>query len=286
MSKKWFEEQLEVQSGRMVKLQYHHRLESIQSKFQKIDVYDTVSFGKMLVHDDVIMLTEADETHYHEMIVHVAMTVHPNPRRVLVIGGGDGGTLREVLKHKEVETAHLCEIDGDVIEICKKFFPNLSSSFDDPRVEVFLDDGAQFVQKRQDYYDIIIVDSSDPIGPAEVLFQERFYRSMYNALTEDGIVVSQSESFMYHRDVIEEMVTFNKKIFPVFGYYYTMVPTYPSGVIGFSFCSKKYDPITDFNIQKAEALTGLQYYNKDIHKSSFILPQSFTVFLERILSGK
>lgn len=282
MSKKWFEELLEVQAGRVVKIQYMDHLESIQTKFQKIDVYDTLPFGKMLVHDDVIMLTETDETHYHEMIVHVAMTVHPNPRRVLVIGGGDGGTLREVLKHKEVESAHLCEIDGDVIEICKKYFPNLSCSFHDPRSEVFLDDGAQFVKERKNLYDIIIVDSSDPVGPAEVLFQEEFYRSMFNALTQDGIVVTQSESFLYHREVIEELATFNKKIFPHYSYYYTMVPTYPSGVIGFSFCSKKYDPILDFKPERAGALAGLEYYNEEIHKASFALPESFAAFLRSI----
>lgn len=282
MSKKWFEESLEVQAGRVVKIQYMDHLESIRSKFQKIDVYDTVPFGKMLVHDDVIMLTETDEAHYHEMIVHVAMTVHPHPHRVLVIGGGDGGTLREVLKHEEVETAHLCEIDGDVIEICKKHFPDLSCSFDDPRSRVFLDDGAQFVKQRKNEYDIIIVDSSDPIGPAEVLFQEPFYRSMFDALTADGIVVTQSESFLYHREVIEELATFNKKIFPHYSYYYTMVPTYPSGVIGFSFCSKKYHPIMDFKPERAAAITGLEYYNDEIHKASFVLPQTFAAFLKSI----
>jgi len=278
----WFEEQLELKKGRLIKIQYKELLESVQSQFQKIDVYDTVPFGKMLVHDNVIMLTEFDETHYHEMIVHVALNVHINPQRLLVIGGGDGGTLREVLKHNQVQSAHLCEIDGQVIEVCKKYFPNLSCSFDDPRVEVFLEDGAEFVKKRENFYDIIIIDSSDPIGPAEVLFQEQFYKNMFNALTHDGIVITQSESFMYHRDVIKNIVSFNKKIFPHYFYYYTMVPTYPSGVIGFSFCSKKYHPIKDFNPEKANALTGLKYYNKEIHKAAFILPQGFTEYLKNI----
>jgi spermidine synthase len=278
----WFEEQLELKKGRLIKIQYKELLESVQSQFQKIDVYDTVPFGKMLVHDNVIMLTEFDETHYHEMIVHVALNVHINPQRLLVIGGGDGGTLREVLKHNQVQSAHLCEIDGQVTEVCKKHFPNLSCSFDDPRVEVFLEDGAEFVKKRENFYDVIIVDSSDPIGPAEVLFQEQFYKNMFNALTHDGIVITQSESFMYHRDVIKNIVSFNKKIFPHYFYYYTMVPTYPSGVIGFSFCSKKYHPIKDFNPEKANALTGLKYYNKEIHKAAFTLPQGFTEYLKNI----
>ena len=277
----WFEEQLELKDGRMIKIQYKELLDSVQSQFQKIDVYDTVSFGKMLVHDDVIMVTEFDEANYHEMIVHVALNVHAHPRQVLVIGGGDGGTLREVLKHKQVQTAHLCEIDGQVIEICKKHFPNLSCGFDDPRVAVFLEDGAEFVRKRENFYDVIIVDSSDPIGPAEVLFQEQFYKNMSNALTHDGIVITQSESFHYHRHIIKNIVASNKKIFPRYFYYYTMVPTYPSGVIGFSFCSKKYHPIEDFNPGKADALTGLKYYNKEIHKAAFVLPQGFTEFLEK-----
>ena len=278
----WFEELLEVSKGRAIKIQYNQLLESYQSPFQKIDIYDTIPFGKMLVHDDVIMVTEFDEAHYHEMIVHVALNVHPDPKRVLVIGGGDGGTLREVLKHKEVETAHICEIDEDVIRLCKKHFPNLSSSFNDNRTEVFCEDGAQFIQKNQGFYNVIIVDSSDPIGPAEVLFQEKFYRAMYDALTDDGIVITQSESFHYHQNVIRDIVAFNRKIFPLYHYYYTMVPTYPSGVIGFSFCSKKYHPINDFKPERVAALKDLKYYSKDIHNACFILPNAFSRFLENL----
>jgi spermidine synthase len=278
----WFEELLEVKDGRVLKIEYKQLLESRRSRFQKIDVYDTVSYGKMLVHDDVIMLTEFDEAHYHEMIAHVALNVHPNPERVLVIGGGDGGTLREVLKHNEVQTAHLCEIDGDVIQLCKKHLPKLSCSFDDPRVEVFEEDGAEFVKQRTNYYSTIIVDSSDPIGPAEILFQEQFYRSMFDALTHDGIVVTQSESFLYHRDIIRNIASFSKKIFPVYFYYYTLVPTYPSGLIGFSFCSKKYNPLTDIRQEKAESLEDLKYYSPSIHKASFALPRDFAAFLEKI----
>ncbi|NIM11823.1 MAG: polyamine aminopropyltransferase [Candidatus Aminicenantes bacterium] len=277
---KWFEELLEAEDGRIVKIAYKDLLASHQSKFQKIDIYDTVAFGRMLVHDEVIMLTEADEAHYHEMIVHVAMNVHPNPQRVLIIGGGDGGTLREVLKHKQVQTAHLCEIDGDVIRLCKKYLPNLSFSFADPKAEIFREDGAQFIKKKKNFYHVIIVDSSDPIGPAEVLFKEQFYRDMFAALTGDGIVVTQSESFLFHKDIIKDIASFSRKIYPIYFYYYTMVPTYPSGVIGFSFCSKKYHPINDFKPEKVDALEGLKYYSKDMHKAAFVLPQGFAMFLE------
>jgi spermidine synthase len=275
----WFEEQLEINSGRSVKIMIKQLLESYRSPFQKIDIYETVPYGRMLVHDNVIMLTEFDESHYHEMISHVALNVHPAPQRVLIIGGGDGGTLREVLKHKEVQTAHLCEIDADVIRLCQKYFPGISAGFQDSRTEIFCEDGAEFIKKRKNYYSIIIVDSSDPIGPAEVLFKENFYRDMFNALTEDGIVITQSESFHFHQAIIKQIATFCRKIFSIYHYYYALVPTYPSGMIGFSFCSKKYDPLVDIKMEKIQRLNSLKYYNPGIHKASFALPQSFLQFL-------
>lgn len=278
----WYEEQLEIKNGRAFKVQYKQLLESYRSPFQKIDIYESVPFGKMLVHDGVLMLTEFDEPHYHEMIVHPALNVYPEPRNVLVIGGGDGGTLREILKHKEVRTAHLCEIDNDVIRLCKKHFPNLACSFDDPRTEVFTEDGAQFIKKYRDFYNVIIVDSSDPVGPAEVLFREAFYRDMFDALTDDGIVITQSESFLYHQDTIGDIAGFSRKIFPRYHYYYTLVPTYPSGVIGFSFCSRKYHPLDDLRPEKIEHLRDLKYYSKEIHSGSFALPLAFSKYLEKL----
>ncbi len=271
----WFEEKLEVKEGRVLKIKYKKLLKSVKSEFQKIDVYDTYSFGKMLVHDEVIMLTEFDESHYHEMIVHPALFTHPNPQRVLIVGGGDGGTMREVLKHKEVKEAHLCEIDKTVVDVCKEFFPNLSKSFNDKRAKLFFEDGAKFVEEKKSHYDVIIVDSSDPIGPAEVLFKEKFYRDMYNSLKDDGIVITQSESFIYHKNIIEDIARFSKKIFPFYSYYYTLVPTYPSGLIGFSFCSKKYNPLKDLNETRIKTFENLKYYNEKIHYSAFNLPQSW-----------
>jgi len=271
----WFEEKLELKEGRVLKIKYKKLLKSVKSEFQKIDVYDTYSFGKMLVHDEVIMLTEFDESHYHEMIVHPALFTHPNPERVLIIGGGDGGTMREVLKHKEVKEAHLCEIDKTVVDVCKEFFPELSKSFNDKRAKLFFQDGAKFVEEKKNYYDVIIVDSSDPIGPAEVLFKEKFYRDMYNSLKQDGIVITQSESFIYHKDIIEDIASFSKKIFPFYSYYYTLVPTYPSGLIGFSFCSKRYNPLKNLNETRIKEFEDLKYYNKRIHYSAFNLPQSW-----------
>ncbi len=277
---KWFEEQLEVKDGRIMKIGYTNKIASMKSEFQQIDVYQTQAFGRMLVLDDVIMVTEFDEANYHEMIVHVPMTIHPDPRSVLVIGGGDGGTLREVLKHESVKRADLCEIDPGVVEVSKKHLPGLAESFDDERVTVFYEDGAAFVKKHKDTYDLILVDSSDPIGPAEVLFQEAFYRDMYNALTVDGIVATQSESFHYHRSIIRKIAEFSRRIFPVYEYYYTMVPTYPSGVIGFSFCSKSRHPLKDFNAFRAKHLSALKYYNPAIHRAAFNLPEQFRKSLQ------
>lgn len=269
----WFEEALDVAAGRAVRIQYNEHRETVQSRFQKISVYDTVPFGRMLVHDDVIMLTEADEAHYHEMIVHVAMNVHPAVRRVLVVGGGDGGTVREVLRHETVERVDLCEIDDQVVEVCRRHFPAMAGSFADPRVRLFFEDGAAFIERHPDEYDLIVVDSSDPIGPAEVLFRRRFYESLAAALRPDGIAVTQSESMHYHGPIIRELARFCREIFPVYGYYYALVPTYPSGTIGFSFCSRKYHPVRDLDRRKAGRLEGLKYYTPEIHCAAFVLPR-------------
>jgi len=275
----WFEEQLDVSLGRIFKVAYSDKLESVRSPFQKIEVFQTLSFGKMLVHDDVIMVTEKDEAHYHEMIAHVALTIHPNPEKVLVIGGGDGGTMREVLRHRQVKTAHLCEIDEMVVRVCQKHFPNLASSFTDRRVGLFFEDGATFILAHPHEYDVIIVDSSDPIGPAEVLFRREFYQGMADALKPDGIAVTQSESLHYHGSIIGKLASFCREIFPIYRYYYALVPTYPSGLIGFSFCSRQYDPLVDFDERRAERLGHLRYYTPAIHRAAFTLPAFCRDFL-------
>jgi spermidine synthase len=272
-SQLWFEEMLELNAGRTLKIKINCLIEQCDSPFQRIEIYETKPFGRMLVLDGVIMCTEWDEHAYHEMITHVPLCVHPSPRRVLVIGGGDGGTVREVLRHPGVQLVHLCEIDGEVVRLSKKHLPSLASALDDPRVTVYNEDGAKFVQERKGGYDVIIVDSSDPIGPAEVLFSEEFYVSMKESLGDDGIAVTQAESFFYHGDIVHRLTGFARKHYSVPGYYFTVVPTYPSGVIGFTFCSKKYDPLRDFNEEKAKSLLPkLKYYNPGIHRGSFALP--------------
>jgi len=260
----WFGDQYEKEKGRYLQIKGDKVLKKVISPFQEICVVDTPAFGKVLINDGIIMLTEADEAGYHEMITHVPLCVHPLPMDILVIGGGDGGTVREIIKHSSVNRVDVCEIDKMVIEICREYFPNLANSFNHKKVH--------FLENRANQYDIIIVDSSDPIGPGTTLFTENFYNSLFKALKEDGIAVTQLESIFWHADFIKSTFGFIKKIFPKSFYYYTMVPTYPSGVIGFSFCSKKYHPIENFIAERANQLSSLEYYHSGIHRAAFTLP--------------
>lgn len=270
----WFYDSAEFSYGCKLGVKIKDVLCHYRSRFQEIAVFETERLGRMLVLDSVTMLTEFDEFAYHEMIAHVPMLVHPNPSRVLVIGGGDGGTIREILKHPEVREVHLCEIDPEVIVACRKLLPSLASSFDDPRVQVFAEDGAKFVKKHPGKYDVIIVDSTDPFGPGEVLFQRAFYVDMKKALNrKGGVVVTQCESLYFHKEVIRGVGSFAKKIYPKVGYYYTNVPTYPSGMIGFYFCSTAYDPIRDLHVERAVQVPDLKYYTPEVHRAAFVLPR-------------
>ncbi len=268
----WFGDQYERENGRYLQIKVDNVLERVMSPFQEICVVNSPAFGKVLINDGIVMLTEADEAGYHEMIAHVPLCTHPKPERVLVIGGGDGGTVREIIKHAQIDRVDVCEIDEQVIEICRRHFPSLASSFDHNKVHLFFQDGAQFLTTKKNQYDVIIVDSSDPIGPGTTLFTDQFYQSIFYALKEDGIAVSQMESIFWHSGFIQKNFLFIKKIFPFTSYYYTMVPTYPSGMIGFSFCSKKYHPILDFKPERVTELPDLKYYHADLHKAAFILP--------------
>jgi len=271
--KHWFEEKEEVTRGRGLRIEIKEKLYDHQSKFQHIQVFETKAFGRMLVLDDCVMLTDYDEFAYHEMIAHVPINSHPNPKKVLVIGGGDGGVVRELVKHPEIEEIYEAEIDSEVVDVSKKYFPNISSGYNDPRVKVFYQPGEDFI-KEHNGFDIIIVDSPDPIGPAKELFTEKFYKNIKSALNDDGILVTQSESMFYFQKLIANLSKFIPKIFPLYKHYYTLVPTYPSGTIGFSFCSKKYGPIKNFDRKRAEEVSkkGLKYYNPDLHIASFSLP--------------
>jgi len=265
----WFTELNKERVGLTLKVS--RVLYSVVSDFQRIDVIETEEFGKALVLYGSIMITEKDEFVYHEMISHIPLAVHPAPSRVLIIGGGDGGALREVLKHPQVETARIVEIDPKVVEVCKRFFPDLAGCFDDPRAKLIHDDGARFVANAHEKFDLVISDSSDPVGPAEVLFRQSFYRDVFNALDENGIFVAQSESPLFHADNVHKIYKNLRAVFPIVMMYLAHIPTYPSALWSFAFCSKHYHPLDDFRPDAAN-ISGLHYYNPDIHRGAFALP--------------
>lgn len=273
----WFSELHRKSVGLTVKIK--DILFSGKSDFQRIDVFDTEVFGRMLVLYGSIMITERDEFIYHEMIAHVPLNVHPLPENVLVIGGGDGGTVREILKHSEVKNITLVEIDRLVVEVCRKFFSKVSEGFNDPRVKIIYDDGAKFIAETKELFDVIIIDSSDPVGPAEVLFQREFYENVYKRLKDDGIMVAQTESPFYDRNTISRVYKNFSQIFPIVKMYIAPIPTYPSGLWSFGFCSKKFDPLKDLIEERAKG-KDLKYYNLEIHRAAFCLPNFIKELLE------
>lgn len=256
---------------------------SEQSPFQRIDFLDTYEFGRVFALDGIIMLTQRDEFIYHDMIVHVPMAANPDIKKVLVIGGGDGGSVRELTRYSAVESIEMVEIDQRVVECCRDFLPQTSSKLDDPRVKLFYEDGIKFISTKHKEYDLIIVDSTDPIGPGEGLFTEAFYKNCFEALKDDGILVNQHES-PYYENTASLMKRTHKRIkqfFPIAKVYQIHIPTYASGHWLFGFASKKYDPVKDLD-DKAWNSLGLEteYYNTELHKASFSLPNYVIKMLE------
>ena len=246
-----------------------------QSEFQRIDVFDSKEFGRFLTLDGLMMLTERDEFIYHEMITHVPMAVHPDARNILVIGAGDGGVVRELTRYSRIEHIDLVEIDPLVIEVCRKYLPQTACRLDDPRLTIHHEDGLKFVRTRENEYDLIIVDSTDPFGPGEGLFTKEFYGNCYKALKEDGIMVNQHESPFYEQDAIA-MQRAHKRIvesFPISRVYQAHIPTYPSGHWLFGFATKRYHPVHDLNAV-AWNLLGMptRYYTTRLHVGAFALP--------------
>lgn len=245
------------------------------SDFQRIDVFDSPEFGRFLTLDGYMMLTEKDEFIYHEMIVHVPMAVRPSASRVLVIGGGDGGAVRELIHYPAIEQIDVVEIDQQVVAVCKKFLPFTACGFDDPRVSIHYEDGLKFVRRKKDEYDLIIVDSTDPFGPGEGLFTKEFYGNCFKALTESGLMVNQHESPFYPADA-EAMQRAHRKVaasFPVSLVYQAHIPTYPSGHWLFGFSSKHIHPVADFDAAGWTRL-GIRtnYYTTELHVGAFALP--------------
>ena len=247
---------------------------SEQSPFQKVEVFETDSMlGRVLTLDDLMMTTEGDEFHYHEMIAHIPMMHHKNPKSVLVIGGGDGGTVREVLKHKTVERVVLCEIDGMVIDACKKFLPTISCELDNPKVEILVQDAIEYIKDKKNEFDIVLIDSTDPMGPGEGLFTEEFYTNVKNSLKPDGIVCAQSESPFVNKEEIKKMYNLLKKVFPICSTFTSNIPTYPGGYWAWAFCSETVEPLSYFAEDRYNEITkSCKIYNKDYHCARFALP--------------
>lgn len=244
-----------------------------QSKFQKVDVLDSDSHGRILTLDGLMMTTERDEFYYHEMITHIPMNSHKNPETVLVIGGGDGGTVRELLKHKTVKKIVMCEIDGMVVDACKKYLPTISCGLDDPKVEVIIDDAIEYIKDKKDMFDVILIDSTDPMGPGEGLFTEEFYTNVKNALKDGGIMSAQSESPFANQKEIKMMYALLRKVFPVTETFVGIVPTYPGSTWCWAFCSKDVKPLDYIDNERVEEITKTaKIYNKDVHKAAFALP--------------
>ncbi len=254
---------------------------SDQSEFQKVEILDSDSaLGKILTLDDLMMTTEGDEYFYHEMISHVPMMSHKAPKSVLVIGGGDGGTVREVLKHDTVEKVVLCEIDGMVIDVCKKYLPTIAGELDNPKVEVLVEDAIEYIKSKENEFDIILIDSTDPMGPGEGLFTEEFYTNVKKALKKGGIVAAQSESPVVNKEEIKKMYTLLKKVFPITSTFTSPIPTYPGGYWAWAFCSVEVEPLSYIDERRAEEITKTcKIYNKEYHQARFALPN----FLKNLL---
>lgn len=246
-------------------------LHTEKTDFQQLDIIETNEWGNMLVLDGMVMTTEKDEFVYHEMITHVPLFTHPNPQNVLVVGGGDGGVIREILKHPAVEKAVLVEIDGKVIEYSKKYLPGIAGKLDDSRVEVKVIDGFMHIAESEAIYDVIMVDSTEPVGPAVSLFSKGFYAGISKALKADGIFVAQSDNPWFKADLIKQVYHDVEEIFPITKLYTANIPTYPSGLWTFTIGSKQYDPLK----VKPERFHDIntKYYTEEIHKASFALPK-------------
>ncbi|CAJ0959638.1 unnamed protein product, partial [Mesorhabditis belari] len=262
--------------GQAFSLQVQEVLFHEKSQYQDVLVFKSETYGNVLVLDGIIQCTERDEFSYQEMLAHLPLFAHKDPKKVLIIGGGDGGILREVLKHKAVEKVTMCEIDQMVIDVSKKFLPHMSHGFSDPKLDLYVGDGFEFLKNHKNEFDVIITDSSDPVGPAESLFGESYYELLRDALNDTGILSSQGESFWLHLPLLQHLIAFNRRLFSKVQYASSPVSTYPSGSMGYLICGKQdHDLSVPARILDSAALKEmkLRYYNSEIHRAAFVLPQ-------------
>jgi spermidine synthase len=254
-----------------------HILHKSKSPFQEIMVIENPHFGRMLILDGVVQITARDEFFYHEMLVHVLMHAHPNPKKVIVIGGGDGGVVREVLKHESVEKIYFIEIDEEVINVSKKYFPEVASGVDDKRVEIKCMDGAEFVKGREGDIDVVIVDSTDIIGFAKSLFTVEFFKSVKDSLSADGMFVSLSESLHFHKEMVIEVQEALKLIFPIVDLYTAPLATYAGNWWTFSAASKK----LNLRTMRRKYAIETKYYSDEIHNQAFMPPGMYEKLMRK-----
>lgn len=240
-----------------------------KSKYQTIKIFDTKQFGRVLVLDDIVQCTERDEFIYHEMLTHVPINAYGDARSVLILGGGDGGILEEILKHNSVRSVTMVEIDAEVVNACKAFMPSIcKKAFDDPRVELIYADAVGYVAVTNKKFDVIIIDRSDGIGPNAELYTKSFYQDCKQLLTPEGILVAQSGSLLLSQNFIKNQLTILRSIWKDVGCYTLVLPTYPGGLIAILWAANWNIAVSDLK----QPIPNLQYYNADIHRTSFVLP--------------
>jgi len=265
----WIEEV--YKDGLSLRLGLKQKLFDGRSDFQRVEIFDSTDHGKVLLNDRAFMLCERDERIYHEMMAHVPLAVHPAAKRVLIIGGGDGGTAREVLRHSSVEQIVLVEIDALVIEACRKFIPQTAAALSDRRVDLKIDDGVEYMKKTSDTFDVILIDSTDPNGAAQPLFGPEFYNDVNRCLNPGGIVIAQGESVFYEQEMQSTLL---KIVHPMFKYtsmFNFSNMTYPGGLWSFLWASKSHHPLSD--LRPLDKKIEMYYYNQGVHQAAFQLPE-------------
>ncbi len=267
----WYTEYHTKYSG--ITLRIKETLYNKKSKYQNITIIDTYEYGKMLLLDNLIMLTEKDEYIYHEMITHIPVNIVQKPEKALIIGGGDCGTLRELSQYKSIRSIKMVEIDGDVVDVSRKYLPFLFNGISD-NAEIIIDDGIKYLNNTKESFDIIIIDSTDPIGPAEGLFNADFYSKCANRLTENGVIVTQAESPYFHPNACKKIYNNLKNVFSTVIPYLAFIPTYPSGMWQFMIAGKEENIFNKSIPTLREPFQNkLKYYNQEIHRAAFALPQ-------------
>lgn len=263
-------------------VQVDRQLYSEENEYIRLDIFESPEFGRFLTVDGYIITTERDEFIYHEMMTHVPMAVHPDPRKILVFGAGDGGVVRELLKYPDIEQIDMVEVNEGVVEACMKYLPFSASGLTDPKVTIYSDNSLRFIRHIENEYDVIIVDSAGFYGPGESLLSREFYGSCYKALKDDGIMVNQHQSPFYDEDRLETQKAHKRIVesFPISRVYQAHIPSYPSGYWLFGFASKGYHPVKDLRAKKWKSLNiETRYYTTNLHRGCFALP----AYVERML---